>query len=269
MTPVVFLLFLLGLAWGSFLNVVVPRVQRRQSLGGRSRCLNCRHELLARDLVPLVSFVVLRGRCRFCRKPISWRYPLVELATGIVFVILFLRFGFSLTWLVGTVVSLFLIALFLFDLLYRTLPDEISLPGAGLALAGSLLLGLDFWSLLWGAILGTGFFAMQYFISRGRWVGDGDIRLGLLAGVSLGLSRLVVALVLAYVAGALISIGLLLGKRATLKTQLPFGSLLTAAVLVSFLSGDAIAEWYRSGALFSGLGLDAIAEWFVVRLYGL
>ncbi len=268
-TVVAILIALLGLALGSFLNVVVPRLKRRQSLGGRSRCLRCRHQLATRDLIPLVSFLLVRGRCRYCHQKISWRYPAVEFATAAAFVALFLRFGFTLDWAVGAALSLFLIALFVFDLVYRIVPDEVSLPGAGVALVGSIGLGVAYSSLLWGALLGSGFFALQYFVSRGRWVGDGDIRLGLLAGASLGLRRTIVALVLAYVSGAVLSLGLLVAKRANLRTQLPFGSLLTVAIFVSFLFGQQMADWYLSGALFQTLGLDRVAEWVLARQYGL
>lgn len=269
MTVITLLIALLGLALGSFLNVLVPRLKKRQSLGGRSRCLRCRHQLAARDLFPLVSFILLRGRCRYCHRKISWRYPAVEFATATAFVVLFLRFGFTLDWVVGAMLSLFLIALFVFDLLYRVVPDEVSLPGAGLALVGSIGLGVAYSSLLWGALLGSGFFALQYFVSRGQWVGDGDIRLGLLTGVSLGLRRTLVALVLAYVSGAILSLVLLATKRANFRTQLPFGSLLTAAVFVSFLFGHQIADWYVSGAAFHLLGFDRLADWYFTRQYGL
>lgn len=269
MTVVALLIALLGLALGSFLNVLVPRRKAGQSLGGRSRCPRCKHQLATGDLIPLVSFLWLRGRCRYCRRKISWRYPAVEFATAAAFVALFLRFGWGLHWVVGAVLSVFLIALFVFDVLYRIVPDEVSLPGAGVALVGSAVLGVAFSSLVWGALLGTGFFALQYFVSRGRWVGDGDIRLGLLTGVSLGLRQTIVALVLAYVSGAVLSLGLLLARRATLRTQLPFGSLLTAAIFVSFLFGPQMADWYLSGALFSTLGLDRVADWVLSRQYGL
>lgn len=269
MTIITLLIALLGLALGSFLNVVVPRLKKRQSLGGRSRCLRCRHQLATRDLVPLLSFILLRGRCRYCRRRISWRYPAVEFVTAAALVVLFFRFGLTMDWVVGAVLLLFLIALFVFDLLYRLVPDEVSLPGAGLALIGSIGLGIAASSLVWGALLGAGFFAVQFFGSRGRWVGDGDIRLGLLAGVSLGFRRTVVALVLAYVGGALLSLVLLITKRATLRTQLPFGSLLTVAVFVCFLYGHQIANWYVSGAPFHLLGLDRLADWYFSRQYSL
>lgn len=249
--------------------MVIPRVRLRESWGGRSRCPHCRRVLETRDLIPLVSFLLLRGRCRWCRRRISLRYPLVELATAVAFLVLWLRFGWSWTLAVGAVLTLFLIALFVLDFEHQIVPDELSLPGAAVALAGSLGLGIPFSSLILGAILGAGFFGLQYALSRGRWVGDGDVRLGLLMGVALGFGRTVVALILAYLAGAVVSLALLAARRAKLQTRLPFGTFLTLATFVSFVWGSAIAGWYASGGPFTGLGLDRVVEWFVVRLYHL
>ncbi|MBI3115233.1 MAG: prepilin peptidase [Candidatus Kerfeldbacteria bacterium] len=260
---------LVGLALGSFVNVLVPRWAAGESIGGRSRCPRCRRTLAARDLIPIVSFVALRGRCRRCHQPIPRRYPLVELGTAAVLAVTALHVGLAPALFVYAPLAVFLVALFVFDWQHQLVPDELSLPAAGLALVGNLFLGLSFSSLLLGGILGAGFFALQYVVSRGRWVGDGDIRLGLLAGFALGFERTIVALVLAYVVGALVGVALLARGRVTLSSHLPFGMLVTAATFVSLLWGDAIIAWYMSGAFFRGLGLDAIAEWFISRRHGL
>lgn len=266
---IVVILALAGLALGSFLNVLIPRLKDRKPLTGRSRCLKCGRVLPKRDLVPLVSFALLKGRCRFCQQRISWRYPLVEFVTTAALLILYGRFGLRGEFFLGSLLALLLIPLFVLDLKHRIVPDELSLTGAGVMLVGNLLNGVPFRSLLLGGIVGAGFFGLQYLVSRGKWVGDGDIRLGLLAGFSLGWSATLVALVLAYIAGMLLALWLLATKRANLKSQLPFGTLLTAATFASFLWGDAIAGWYTSGALFTLLGLDRLADWVLIRVYGL
>lgn len=261
------LLVLLGLSLGSFLNVVIPRLKAGEALTGRSRCPSCRQTLSAKDLIPLVSFSLLAGRCRYCRRPISWRYPLVELFTAGALVVLYLRFGPASEFVVGALLVLFLIPLFVLDLTDQLVPDHLSLPAAGVALIGSLVVGQGFGSLLAGGILGAGFFAVQYLISRGRWVGDGDIRLGLLTGFALGFRRTVVALVLAYTAGAVISLGLLAARRVSLKSRLPLGTLLVTALFVSLLAGEQIADWYLQGGLFEGLGLAHLVDWFLAQQY--
>lgn len=267
--PPVLLATLLGLIVGSFLNVVVARVPKDQPLTGRSRCPHCRQTLGVSDLVPLVSFVLLRGRCRFCQKAIAWRYPLVELACGFLFALAALRFGVSWSALWLVVVGSFALALFVIDLERQVVPDQLSLPAALLGGGLAFLTGRAFTNLALGAIVGAAFFALQYVISRGRWVGDGDIRLGVLVGASLGLRDLIVAVVLAYVAGALVALGLLVARRARLSSRLPFGAFLMPALVVAFVAGGPIATWYLDGGPYVALGLDRVADWFLIRHYGL
>lgn len=255
------MIFLLGAALGSFLNVVISRGHRGKSLGGRSRCQTCRHVLAARDLIPLISFLWLRGRCRYCRKPISLQYPLVELAAALLLTLLFVFDGLSLRFAVHAVNGLFLLVLFVFDLRYREVPDEISLPACGLALLGNLLLGVPLVSLLLGGALGLTFFGLQFVISKGRWIGDGDIRLGLLAGFSLGLPRTIVALVVAYLVGAVIGLWLLGTRRARLTSHLPFGTMLTAAIFLSSFAGSRLIEWYLDGGVIRSVGLVPASAW--------
>lgn len=267
--PAVLLATLLGVSVGSFLNVVIARLPAGERITGRSRCPHCRRTLAARDLVPLISFVLLRGRCRSCRRPIPWRYPLVEFFCGALFAAALMRFGVSWSALWLIVVGSFAVALFIIDLERQVVPDQLSLPAAALGFGLAFLTGRTFTNLALGAMVGAAFFTVQYVLSRGRWVGDGDIRLGLLVGASLGLRDLVVAVVLAYGVGALVALGLLVARRARLTTRLPFGAFLMPALVAAFLAGGPIAAWYLDGGPYVALGLDRVADWFLVRIYGL
>lgn len=266
---VVFLAALLGLAVGSFLNVVASRVPNGERLTGRSHCPHCGRTLAARDLAPLVSFVLLAGRCRSCHRPIARRYAVVELATALLFAGAVLRFGLTpaALWLAG--VGAFAIVLFVMDLERQVVPDRVSLPAAAAGLGLGFLAGRGFTDLLLGGILGAGFFALQYVLSRGRWVGDGDIRLGAFVGLSVGFRDSVVALVLAYGAGALVALGLLAARRAGVRSRLPFGAFLMAALVVAALAGGPIAAWYLNGGPFHAFGLDRLTDWVLARLYDL
>jgi prepilin signal peptidase PulO-like enzyme (type II secretory pathway) len=237
---------ILGLVVGSFLNVLVLRLQKGESLTGRSRCPNCQRQLAWYHNIPVVSFVCLRGRCGFCRQPIAWQYPMVELAAGLLFGLGALKFGSAdLLWLFTYfAVVAWSLALFVYDYKYQLLPDSLTLTGA-------VILGiLNWWrgapvtSLLLGAIVAAGFFAVQFWLSRGRWIGAGDIRLGIFMGLALGWPLTGVALVLAYWLGAAVGISLVLSGRRDFHSALPFGTFLTAATVVTFLWGNGLLDWY-------------------------
>lgn len=244
-----------GAALGSFCNVVVYRLHDgRSPLRGRSSCPKCGHVLTAADLVPVLSFLFLRGKCRYCRAAISWQYPLVELAMAVIATTMVLKFGLTPAAVVGTILGAFLLVVFVYDLKHELILDVVTVPGMVVALVGSLLIGRPFSSVLLGGILGAGFFFIQYAISRGRWIGGGDIRLGAMLGLGLGWELLIVALVLAYLSGSLVAAALLLLRRRTLKSVVPFGTFLSLAGVAAFLWGSEIAAWYLRGGFF---------QWFV------
>ncbi|MFH1171722.1 MAG: prepilin peptidase [bacterium] len=232
------LIFFFGCILGSFFNAVVWRFPRRVRIAARhSICPNCRHALGWFDLVPLISFLFLRGKCRYCAKPISWRYPIIEIATGFLLLPPLAIFGMTATMVVAEVLVLFLILLFLLDFFSSLLPDEITIPALIPAVAVSLLLGRGFSAILLGGILGAGFFALQYVLSRGKWIGSGDIRLGAVMGLALGVQLLALALALAYIVGALVGIFLVIERRKRWKSQIPFGTFLTASTYLVLLIG--------------------------------
>lgn len=247
-------LTLLGLAVGSFLNVVIARLPAGKPLTGRSRCPRCRRTIAWFDNIPLVSFLLLGGRCRRCRQPISWQYPAVELATAALFVLAAAPHaaaglgGYALAVLARDLVAIsVLVVVFVIDLRHFLIFDVVTLPAAALALAVNLALGVPWPSLLLGGILGAGFFLLQYLLSRGRWIGGGDIRLGLLMGVLLGWERLVAALFVAYAAGAVVGVGLLATGRKTPSSPVPFGTFLSVGTIAALLYGNELITWYWKG----------------------
>lgn len=264
------ILFVFGLFVGSFLNVVVIRSHnKKEFLRSRSECMHCHKKLGPLELVPLLSFIFLGGKCKKCRKKISWQYPAVELLTGVVFLLIGLQ-GFSfqyfpnLGWFsyvsaeygIGTdlwmyflyarniIFACFLILLFLYDFRYYLLPDKITIPGIILAFGINLLLGYSIISLLIGAMLGAGFFLIQFSVSSGKWVGGGDIRMGALMGAMLGWPATVMALFLSYVMGAIFGIALMMRGEKTLKSHLPFGTFLAVGTYIVMLYYHQIFQWY-------------------------
>ncbi|MBI5370145.1 prepilin peptidase [Candidatus Uhrbacteria bacterium] len=248
----VFLLFLLGVCIGSFLNVVIFRVPEGLPVWrGRSHCLNCQTPIRPLDLIPVVSFFLLRGRCRGCHQTISWQYPVVELSLGLLFVLVavFSPDGLvSIPLLVRNLIFVTSLTLiFVYDLRYLAIIDRFTIPAMVIAVILNLWFGLvSPVSMLLGALVLGGFFYGQFALSRGTWVGGGDIRLGALMGFMLGLTQGLVALFIAYVAGAIFGLGLLALKKANRKTPIPFGTFLSIATVVMLLLGDAPLHWYLS-----------------------
>ncbi|MGN8245521.1 prepilin peptidase [Cellulomonas soli] len=250
------LLLPLGLAVGSFLNVVVWRVPQGMSVvRPPSACPRCQHPIRGRDNVPVLSWLLLRGRCRDCQAPISIRYPLVEAATGILFVATGLFAG--PTWVLPALLYLVSIsvALALIDIETRRLPDVIVLPSYVVALA---LLTLASWNpggeADWGALLraliGCAAMYTLYFVLV--WVypagmGFGDVKLAGVLGLYLGWfgwSALAFGWFAAYLLGGLFSIGLLVAGRAGRKSAIPFGPWMLLGALVGIAAGEAVGQWY-------------------------
>lgn len=247
-----FIVFVFSLCVGSFLNAVIFRVHEGESvLRGRSKCRSCEEPLGPLDLVPIVSFLLLRGRCRRCKISISWQYPLVELATAFLFLAAYKFSPLSeggLKGVVGVWILLaFLLVIFVYDLRHMAILDRFTIPAMIVAVVLNLWTGeISAGSMLLGAAAIAGFFFVQFALSQGVWIGGGDIRLGALMGFALGLERGLVALFIAYLLGAAVGIVLLATKRAQAKTPLPFGTFLTLATAVLLFFGDAPLEWYLS-----------------------
>ncbi|MBI4252639.1 prepilin peptidase [Candidatus Uhrbacteria bacterium] len=262
------IIFIFGTIVGSFLNALVWRLSVGESvLHGRSYCTDCHTSLNAGDLIPLLSFFLLRRRCRYCRSNISWRYPIIEACGGLLFVLAYSIFlktapdGLAQSLLLGEhgrdilllirnwfFISV-LLALFYYDLRWSLLPDSITLPAIVIGLVFQLiLLPQQFLFIIIAALVGAGFFAAQYLLSRGAWIGGGDIRLGALMGVMLGWPGVLLALFVAYIVGAAGAIVLLALKLKDRKSAIPFGPFLAGATGMVLLYGDqlmsVIRNWY-------------------------
>lgn len=245
-----------GLIMGSFLDCLLWRLKQNQSLFGRSFCPQCRASLAWYDNIPLLSYLLLRGRCRRCRRTISWQYPLIEAVTGLLFGAAFWRLslaaGGAETWRLSDWLHLLrdwvfifsLVAIFVSDLRWYLIFDEIAIPAGIIVFALNLLLGATWPSLLLSATIGTGFFLIQYVASRGKWLGGGDIRLGFLLGAGLGWPLLLPALMAAYLLGALVGVGLLAAGRKEWGSELPLGTFLCAGALLALWYGQPLIAWY-------------------------
>ena len=244
--------FFFGLIIGSFLNVVLWRLHRHESLAWpRSYCPKCRKEIPWYDNIPVLSFVILGGHCRRCKKSISWQYPIIELATGVIFLLLYFKFGISSDFFINLLISIFLLLIFVHDLKYYLILDQVIYPAMVIAFLGSAYLGLGFINIVVGAIVGSGFFLIQFVVSKGKWIGDGDIGLGFLMGLILGWKMLLVALFLAYMLGAIVGITLIMTGRKEMSSRIPFGPFLTLATLLTILYGSNILAWYINLTFYS------------------
>ena len=227
-------IFILGLAVGSFLNCVIYRLETGGSfLRGRSFCPHCKHLLGWPDLIPVLSFLILKGRCRYCHKKISFQYPLVEIATGLLFLLIF-NFQFSIF---NYLIAPFLVIIFVYDLKHFIIPDEVIYP----AIAIAAICNFSAWPSALGA---AAFFGAIVLISRGKWMGVGDIKLGFLMGLILGWPNILVALFLAFLIGAIIGVGVIISGKKTLKSEVPFGPFLVTGTIISLFWGQKIINWY-------------------------
>ena len=253
-------IFIIGLLFGSFLNAYFWRIKQERSIWkGRSVCTHCKSKIEWFDNIPLVSFFVLRAKCRSCKQAISWQYPLVEFWMGAVFALIFFhvsRIPYPVSIFIPLAIDFFILwiltVIFLYDLKYKEILDSFTLIPAGILFVTHTI--LNFYSsifpsaldMLIGVAIAAGFFLLQFVASKGRWIGGGDIRLGVLMGVILGWKLTLVALMLAYVLGAVVGVGLLLFKKAKKNSEIPFGTFLTIATFVVMFWGNELLGWYLS-----------------------
>ncbi|HCW31995.1 MAG: type IV prepilin leader peptidase PilD, leader peptidase (prepilin peptidase) / N-methyltransferase [Candidatus Peregrinibacteria bacterium GW2011_GWE2_39_6] len=238
-------LFILGLLLGSFLSVLIYRLHTGETgiILGRSFCPHCNHRLSAKDLVPLISYLIQGGKCRYCKKKIPWHYPVLELSTGLVFVTMALSGFQPLTLFLFF--SLVLVFIFFYDFLYLEIPDEIMLPSIFIALVSTFYpTTVSFTNGLLGAVIISVFFLLQILISKGRWLGGGDLRIGAFIGFILGWKLILVALFMAYLIGAIISLTLIATRRLNRKSMIAFGPFLVLGTFIALFWGETMINWY-------------------------
>ena len=238
-------IFLLGLCTGSFLNVVIYRLPRGESIAvDRSRCPSCGKQLSWFELIPVISYLLQFGKCRTCHSRISLQYPVVELLTGAVFAVLFLNFGATLTLVKYLFLCSLLIAISLIDLRYYIIPNSLVITG----LVGGVLLNIaardvGALSAIIGILATSGFLLLIALLSKGG-MGGGDIKLAAVTGLFLGWPLAPFGLFLGAGAGGLLAIFLLLFKLRGRKDPLPFGPFISLGSFFAILYGFDIINWY-------------------------
>ena len=246
-------IFVLGLVIGSFLNAFIYRMGKEGSvLKGRSYCPHCKYTLSWYDLIPLLSFILLKGSCRYCSKRISIQYPVVELATGLLFLsVFFFQGGEIWTLPYGLFIAAVLIVIFVYDLKHYLIPDIVAYSGIAVSLlyltALSLFAeGIPLISGLIAAVIASGFFLSLFLISRGKWMGFGDVILGFLMGLVVGFPNILVALLASFVVGAIVGLVLISLKKKTMKAEVPFGPFLILGTFLAWFWGEEILSFYMS-----------------------
>lgn len=269
---IIFALIVFGLCLGSFVNALVWRTYTNENTKskkysitkGRSVCVHCKHELVAKDLVPILSWVTLRGKCRYCKKPISKQYPAIEALTAALIVVSYLLWPFvSQGWSAGEmiifvlwsiIVTLF-VALSVYDLRWQLLPDKIVLPATivGVLMVIARAITYSEIAVIWHSLLGAGIvfgvFYLLYRVSDGKWIGGGDVKLGFVLGLlSGGVTNAFVMLFLASLFGTLFAVFLSVARKQKLhrKVTIPFGPFLLAATYIVVLVGVDIVDWYTN-----------------------
>lgn len=265
-----FILIVVGLAFGSFINALVWRIhestEKRSNINvlhGRSICMQCRHVLAPRDLIPLVSYLRLKGKCRYCQAAIP-DTPLTELLLPVLYVISYTFWPYSFSgsgtalfflWLAALVV---LVALLLYDIKWMILPDK--LVTALAVLAAGMLLIFSYESGFWGSLVPAAFAAVSigglfhvlHLVSGGKWIGGGDVKLGYVIGLLVvHPPQALMVVFLASLLGVLFALPQLLQLRVGLMSKIPFGPFLIAATIIIFLFGNLINDWFARILLIS------------------
>lgn len=251
------LTFILGLVFGSFLNVVASRFGKESFISGRSYCDLCRRKLDFWELIPVVSFFLLRGRCRGCQKPIAWQYPLVEILSGFIWVFSFYFWPLGYFSLVAAVFGIIIFSLLLsvsvYDFNFGLIPDKIVIPAIVLVLFYNIFLAVthQYWiySLLYpifAALIFGSFFAILFFVSKGKWIGFGDVKLLLLMGLMLGFLKGLIAASIAFVSASVVAIFFIARGKKSLKSEMVFGPFLVSALFILYFFGNQILNFYMS-----------------------
>lgn len=239
--------FVLGLIFGSFFNVVGLRLPKHQTfINDHSICPSCHHRLSWRDMIPVLSFLMQSGKCRYCKKEISLIYPIGECVTAGLFAFSFMRIGFQLELLVALIFISMLMIILISDIKYMLIPDQILLFFLPLFITLRFFNPLEFWwSPILGAILPFIMIAVIIFLSQGG-MGAGDMKLFGVIGIVLGLKKVLLAFLLSCVIGAVIGMILFYCKKVSLRQPLPFGPFIIVASFISYYYGDIMITWYFS-----------------------
>ncbi len=244
-----FPIFVFGLIIGSFLNCVIYRLEEQKGfIGGRSFCPSCSHTLSWQDLIPVISFILLKAKCRYCQKKISWQYPIIELFTAGIFTWLFYYWQGQELLLSDLVFLLtlfsFFILIFVYDFKHLIIPDSLTIISILITLVYFLGKDINFFNHFLVGFFAFLFFLLIFLVTLGKGMGFGDVKLVFLLGFFLGYPNIIVALFLSFLIGAIMGIGLILMKKKNRKSEVPFGPFLLIGTFLSYFWGEALISWY-------------------------
>lgn len=243
------IVFLIGLGMGSFLNSFIWRYRKNileTIFNDRSMCPCCGHALEAHDLIPVFSFIVLGGKCRYCQSKISWQYPFVELFFATLIMLLYWQIGFGFELMFYTAIAFLLTALLVIDVYDGVLPNKLVITTIIFVFIGYVMGGesvLIWRELIWGGLAGFGFFLALWLVTRGRGIGAGDIKLAMALGMLTGYSFVWHWVIISYVMGALYVIPMLVAGTKGWKSQVAFGPFMILAFWLVYFWGEAIDLW--------------------------
>jgi len=240
-----FCLIISGLVLGSFLNVLIYRLPRGESIvWPGSHCVTCGHQLGILDLVPLVSYMSLRGRCRYCGKKISRQYPLIEIATAVLWVLVYAQYGLSMVTLVGCIFAAILLVAAFTDINEGIIPDRLTYPGILLGITSAYFtMGLQ--TAILGAVVFLAVFLFIALVSRGG-MGGGDIKLAAVIGAFVGLKGILPVFIISSVLGGIWALILLVRGQAERKTAIKFGPFMSLAAFLVYVWGQDLILLYLS-----------------------
>lgn len=247
---VLLLIFVLGLCVGSFLNVLIYRLPHFLPVTGRSFCPKCQKKISWQDNIPVLSFFLLRGRCRWCHSPIGIQYPLVEFMSGTLFILVFLFLSQDLLSIIYYLLFISaLIVIFVTDLKYQIIPDEVIFPTIALTIIFQIINHrLELIDVINPIASGLGaglFFLALVLLTRGRGMGVGDVKLVFLMGLLLGFPKIIVAFYLAFLTGAILGVILILLGKKRFGQKIPFAPFLVGATFVSLFWGTALWQIFQ------------------------
>lgn len=256
-------ILVLGASVGSFLSVVIHRINKGKKgiIFGKSVCPKCRKKLKTIDLVPIFSYLFLKGKCRYCKKKISSEYLSLELLTALIFLAIYFKYPFLIEdfetgtafannellipFIFHIIYGIFFVGIFFYDLKHKEIPNLFLFPLIAVALLGSLVIGIPgSISMMIAVGIALAFFGGQILISGGKWLGEGDLYFGIGMALIFGWQLLIAALVISYTFGAIVSVFLLLSKKVTAKSKIPFAPFLILGSLITMFFGEEILTWY-------------------------
>jgi leader peptidase (prepilin peptidase)/N-methyltransferase len=239
-----------GAIVGSFLNVCIFRLPKEESIvWPGSHCPHCKNLIKFYDNIPLISYLLLRGKCRYCKEPISAQYPLVEGITALSSLVLFMRFGPSLAYITYFAFVAALIVITVIDLYHQIIPDVISLPGIGVGLLTSLIIPqITFFNSLIGVLLGGGSLflvaTLYQWLFKREGMGGGDVKLLAMIGAFLGWKAVILTILLGSLIGSITGIIIMVLKGKDFKYAIPFGPFLSLGAVISLSYGENLIRWY-------------------------